>query len=536
MSRRPPACLLMLILILLGAVSPLAAAPALPIAQPAPRQRDLLAEAGENRFWIARVNWDQASSSNQTSIIFREKWSGPDDWQNLPIIPDRVVSMASSNGELLLVLASGQWEIADDTDIRSGPTGGLWDKMLAIAAGPDTIWAVVRSLPATTQQSATTLPSTIPSTQVAPEPALMISQFENGQWTKMLPIPGGISNDPSQIALTVVNSLPMLAWRQPDGRVSISELSPSGQWSPASILTFAPGPLDFKLLTINKITGVLWTAAAPPSTQPTNAPPLTGGGDLTIGNDFTSRKSLTPSKPVLSGITSQTLVAAFGNLRWIAYAGKEQIEQDYSLDHFPESFPPAKLPVVTTPRVPVILLTPWIGGDAVLLIMAALAAVRQKNLPAPDSKPNQRDPQPALAPIGVRFVAGMVDLAPMLAVAAIFHPANASSPLANVDPDSFAELFSFALATYLLHTLIAELICGQSLGKIIFGLRVLKMDGTAPTRAQIVSRNLLRVADIPLILPLVVLLITPLHQRVGDLAAGTVVAADIDEDQNNGDE
>ena len=83
----------------------------------------------------------------------------------MPVIPDRVVSMATSNGELLLVLANGQWEIADDTDIRSGPTGSMWDTMVAIAGGEDAVWAIVRSSPASTEESealGTTNPSTEP--------------------------------------------------------------------------------------------------------------------------------------------------------------------------------------------------------------------------------------------------------------------------------------------------------------------------------------------------------------------------------------
>src|ERR1700728_3230885 len=81
------------------------------------RQRDLLAVAGADHFWIARVVRDPTDNSTQTLIVYRGKWSGNGDWTTLPMIPDRVVSMATSNGELLLVLANGQWEIADDTDI-----------------------------------------------------------------------------------------------------------------------------------------------------------------------------------------------------------------------------------------------------------------------------------------------------------------------------------------------------------------------------------------------------------------------------------
>src|SRR5271163_2457797 len=87
--------------------------PSLAIAPPAARQRDLLAEAGQDHFWIARVMKDTPDNSSQTMIVFRSRWSNNADWTALPLIPDRVESMACSNGELLIVLANGQWEIAD---------------------------------------------------------------------------------------------------------------------------------------------------------------------------------------------------------------------------------------------------------------------------------------------------------------------------------------------------------------------------------------------------------------------------------------
>ena len=71
--------------------------------------------------------------------------------------------------------------------------------------------------------------------------------------------------------------------------------------------------------------------------------------------------------------------------------------------------------------------------------------------------------------MGMRFVAGLVDLAPILAVVAILHPANAGNPLASIDEKSLSSLAELSVATYVLHTLVAELICGQSIGKMVFG-------------------------------------------------------------------
>jgi uncharacterized RDD family membrane protein YckC len=224
-----------------------------------------------------------------------------------------------------------------------------------------------------------------------------------------------------------------------------------------------------------------------------------------------------------SNLGPQTLVSAFGNLRWIAYASDQQIEQDFSLDDFPKSFPPTgKMSPVPSLKPPVIPMMPWIAGDGIMVLLAALAAVRQRKLAESEPAVKRDDAKPRLAPLGVRFVAGLVDLAPILAVVALVQPANGANPLLGMGK-SLGELLWLSLAAYVLHTLAAELICGQSIGKMVFGLRVVDLKGNAPSAGAIVLRNLLRVADVTLGLPLLIVFLTPLRQRVGDLVAGTVV-------------
>ena len=165
------------------------------------------------------------------------------------MIPDRVVSMATSNGELLLVLANGQWEIADDTDIRSGPTDAMWDTMLAIAGGRGCGLgdrAVFAGEHAGERGAGTTNPSTEPrvsrrgTRDAAEAPArLMVCEFTDGKWTNAEPIPDGVGDDPAEMALTVVNGLPVLAWRMADGRLCVSEMSAENQWSRPVV---APAP------------------------------------------------------------------------------------------------------------------------------------------------------------------------------------------------------------------------------------------------------------------------------------------------------
>lgn len=66
---------------------------------------------------------------------------------------------------------------------------------------------------------------------------------------------------------------------------------------------------------------------------------------------------------------------------------------------------------------------------------------------------------------------------------------------------------------------------GQSVGKRILGIRVVKIDGSTPTIGSYLLRWLLFLVDVPLTsgLGLLVILLTKNKQRIGDLAAGTMV-------------
>jgi uncharacterized RDD family membrane protein YckC len=56
------------------------------------------------------------------------------------------------------------------------------------------------------------------------------------------------------------------------------------------------------------------------------------------------------------------------------------------------------------------------------------------------------------------------------------------------------------------------------------GLRVVNTDGTRPSVSSLLLRNVLRIIDIFPYFPLVVMvLFSPTAQRLGDIAAGTVV-------------
>lgn len=127
-----------------------------------------------------------------------------------------------------------------------------------------------------------------------------------------------------------------------------------------------------------------------------------------------------------------------------------------------------------------------------------------------------------LAGVGSRGIAFLVDLALQTATLA----------LVTVVASAFAELgvAAAAIAAFMVllgYPILAEgLAGGRTVGKALLRIRVVAADGTPVTFMQAVVRNLIRVVDaLPGVygVGIATVLVTRRAQRVGDLAAGTVV-------------
>lgn len=94
--------------------------------------------------------------------------------------------------------------------------------------------------------------------------------------------------------------------------------------------------------------------------------------------------------------------------------------------------------------------------------------------------------------------------------------------LAPHDASGFATLALVALGVAFGVMFISEALAGTTVGKLIFGLHVRTTRGGHAGIGRAFVRNLLRPLDVLAIGPLLAL-VMPHHQRVGDLAAGTVV-------------
>jgi uncharacterized RDD family membrane protein YckC len=127
----------------------------------------------------------------------------------------------------------------------------------------------------------------------------------------------------------------------------------------------------------------------------------------------------------------------------------------------------------------------------------------------------------------MRFMAGMIDALP-LAVAVIMLLRDIKTPDPSLDEIAAAigPSYYVAIGIYLLHTWVTEWLTGRTIGKFIFGLSVVTLDGGKPSAVQMLVRNLLRLVDVTIVVPLMLVIFSPLRQRVGDIAARTVVVLD----------
>jgi uncharacterized RDD family membrane protein YckC len=82
------------------------------------------------------------------------------------------------------------------------------------------------------------------------------------------------------------------------------------------------------------------------------------------------------------------------------------------------------------------------------------------------------------------------------------------------------------LPVLMYHFLSETFMNGQSFGKKIIGIKVVKLDGTQPGISSYVLRSILRIIDLQLfsgLIGLITIVISDNSQRLGDMAAGTTV-------------
>ncbi|MBS1635032.1 MAG: RDD family protein [Bacteroidetes bacterium] len=136
------------------------------------------------------------------------------------------------------------------------------------------------------------------------------------------------------------------------------------------------------------------------------------------------------------------------------------------------------------------------------------------------------------AGIGLRILSTILDMIFMLVyIVLVVYVVGVIGELKKAEygePDYLAiTLVIIALLPVILYHFLSETFMnGQSFGKKILGIKVVKLDGTQPGIGSYALRSLLRIIDIHLFdgfVALISVALTDKSQRLGDMAAGTTV-------------
>lgn len=108
----------------------------------------------------------------------------------------------------------------------------------------------------------------------------------------------------------------------------------------------------------------------------------------------------------------------------------------------------------------------------------------------------------------------------------IILPLVAIASLTKTGSDNSEIYITAGGLLFFIYLIIAEAAWGQTLGKRLFGIKVMMQDGGNCTVLGAILRNVFRIIDMIFggyLLAIIVMMITPKRQRIGDLIAKTVV-------------
>lgn len=135
------------------------------------------------------------------------------------------------------------------------------------------------------------------------------------------------------------------------------------------------------------------------------------------------------------------------------------------------------------------------------------------------------------AGVGNRILAGLLDgifqgIYLFLVLFLLGLMGNMSHAYYNNDYFTLTLFFILLLPFLVYHFLCELFLNGQSFGKKIVGIKVVKLDGTQPALGSYLLRSLLRIIDVSLfngLVAIITIAASEKSQRLGDMAAGTTV-------------
>ena len=507
---------------------------------------DLLAEGAGDRLWAAHVvqNADRQLPGQRT--VFRARGAGESErWRQAAEVAAPASALTHRGSELVVLFESGEWKFVSDAGVRGGDRLPGDAPVRALAGDGNSLYAVGLAHPMPTTRTATrsatrraaaaaaaggaattsaaveiasapTPPTTTAPTTASAQVPLGLFRLERGEWVLVTPLPALLpQNQLTRLVLTIAGGRPLLAGLLRDGSIRTVELSRDHTWLDRA--TIRPS-FEIQRMELLDYRGqpTLWLAGE------------TGAGEIYLhdGSAWSKAIELKPGTTLGPG-TDRALAVAFGRLR-LLYAGGDGklFEQSFNPDGSADA-PPTQGTVRPPPPDPRVMQFVQLGV-MILLMFVMLSTLRRRGS---IQEAMRRADRLSLAPLGSRLAAGLIDALPLLVVPAFLaytEPTLVAAQLRLEDP-AMQGWSVAATALYLLHTTVCELFFARTLGKLLLGMRVADLSGARPPAKAMVIRNVLRLVDLLLIgFPLIMVLLSPLRQRIGDVAAGTlVVRADV---------
>ena len=179
-------------------------------------------------------------------------------------------------------------------------------------------------------------------------------------------------------------------------------------------------------------------------------------------------------------------------------------------------------------------ISPWEGrADYILMTVVMVLGVSLTLLTWRQSIRYESVELPGFVPADLwrRLFAALIDLAPPAGIAMLVFGMAPTELTRHWPPQQEGLTWSqmlpagVVIGLYIVHTAVSEAATGRTLGKRLLGLRVVDARGRTPSPSRALVRGVLKALDLVVWMFLIVAVITPSHQRVGDLVARTLVVS-----------
>lgn len=477
--------------------------------------RTLLVDESDQTIWVM-VSPPQDDGQTAQSMVFSRPL-GNLNWQLMYQIAAPVRAMTHQDGEAAILLENGQWMFVYQGGRSLGSSVPGNGELVQIAGNKDHLFGLawvpggLATMRASTQLAKKVIHAAAPqeknesvaTTAPTAQSRLVLMRYALGAWTGVAEI--NAVPPKAAVSLGSANGKVTVAYQTGTRQLQVVNWSAEHGLEPLKPIHASFDIAQFKVFfPAGRLT--IWTA------------PDAGAGSLYRWNGGWSNPVVLSETTDLSKPGARDIAAGNKEIRFVYAKADQWYVQQYRLDGAANGAP---VQILSQDDQTQTTESRWVSIAVIaLLVFVMLSAFRRQDAIA---ETMQNRAQLHIAPLGRRLAAGLIDLSPyIIAVIVVSSKIGRYERLTDaMNNPSVQDPLLITMGIYLLHTFLGELFFARSIGKYVIGLKVTDLHGEKPTTLAVFLRNLLRLIDLfVLFLPIV---ISPLRQRIGDLAGGTLV-------------